>query len=157
MNRETVQFINNLSAAVAIQSPLPHSHDQGGPTHSHDHGGEHGHTHEHLEHPGKQRVLLLEPKRMSQHWEQANMQNAISPTTGLGIGRKEGLLLASGGEYPLQCPLADTYSYLIFHQIIPIYQKSTFIYISFYFYKKKILLKTINKQKAIAKLNITHI
>lgn len=117
MNRETVQFINNLSAAVTIQSPLPHSHDQGGPTHSHDHGGEHGHTHEHLEHPGKQRVLLLEPKRMSQHWEQANMQNAISPTTGLGIGRKEGLLLASGGEYPLQCPLADTYSYLIFQTI----------------------------------------
>ena len=54
MNRETVQFINSLSATVASQGSPPHthSHDPLGPVHSHDHGGEHGHTHEHLDNPG---------------------------------------------------------------------------------------------------------
>ncbi|KAJ7070045.1 urease accessory protein UreG [Mycena amicta] len=47
----TVQFINNLSGGASV--PHTHSHD-GGPQHSHDHGvGEHGHTHEHLDHAGK--------------------------------------------------------------------------------------------------------
>ncbi|KAI0317649.1 P-loop containing nucleoside triphosphate hydrolase protein [Amylostereum chailletii] len=49
-----VQFTNKLSAASAANSSKDahgHSHGDG---HSHDHGlGEHGHTHEVLEHPGK--------------------------------------------------------------------------------------------------------
>ncbi|THH05495.1 hypothetical protein EW145_g4754 [Phellinidium pouzarii] len=56
MKNETVQFINNLSGSAAAQSSSSHSHELGGPVHSHDmdHGaGEHGHTHEHLEHAGK--------------------------------------------------------------------------------------------------------
>jgi len=43
----SVQFINNLNPAT---NPAP-SHEHGG--HSHEHGGEHGHTHEHLDHAGK--------------------------------------------------------------------------------------------------------
>ncbi|KIM66932.1 hypothetical protein SCLCIDRAFT_14434 [Scleroderma citrinum Foug A] len=45
----SVPFINNMGT----QPPLPHSHERGGTAHTHDHGGEHGHTHEHLDHPGK--------------------------------------------------------------------------------------------------------
>ena len=51
MATNTVQFINNLSASVASQPADTHSHEAGDPTH--EHGGEHGHTHEHLDHPGK--------------------------------------------------------------------------------------------------------
>lgn len=45
----SVPFINNLSASA---NPTQHAHEHGGAVHSHDHGGEHGHTHEHLDHPG---------------------------------------------------------------------------------------------------------
>ncbi|KAF8133398.1 urease accessory protein UreG [Boletus edulis] len=45
----SVPFINNLSASTN----LSHAHEQGGVVHSHDHGGDHGHTHEHLDHAGK--------------------------------------------------------------------------------------------------------
>ncbi|KAG6372803.1 urease accessory protein UreG [Boletus reticuloceps] len=47
----SVPFINNLSAST--NPTLSHAHEQGGVVHSHDHGGEHGHTHEHLDHAGK--------------------------------------------------------------------------------------------------------
>lgn len=47
----TVQFINSLSDNVAAYT---HSHDGEA---AHTHGpGEHGHTHEHLDHPGKSRT-----------------------------------------------------------------------------------------------------
>lgn len=57
MNKETVQFINSLSATIASQ-PATHSHEQGGPSHSHEHG-DHGHTHEHLENAGESVFTLL--------------------------------------------------------------------------------------------------
>ena len=57
MATNTVQFINNLSASVASQPAHMHSHEAGGPTH--EHGGEHGHTHEHLDHPGTHAIGLV--------------------------------------------------------------------------------------------------
>ncbi|KAI5989028.1 urease accessory protein UreG [Pisolithus albus] len=47
----SIQFINNMSATGGAQPSLLHSHERGGAVH--DHGGEHGHTHEQLDHPGK--------------------------------------------------------------------------------------------------------
>ncbi|KAI6101972.1 urease accessory protein UreG [Pisolithus croceorrhizus] len=47
----SIQFINNMSTTGGAQSSLLHSHERGGEVH--DHGGEHGHTHEQLDHPGK--------------------------------------------------------------------------------------------------------
>ena len=54
---DTVQFINNLSGASGSQGAFTHSHGDG-PSHSHG-ADEHGHTHEHLDHPGELRVRSL--------------------------------------------------------------------------------------------------
>ncbi|KAJ3529238.1 hypothetical protein NM688_g7881 [Phlebia brevispora] len=44
--------VQRLLAGSATSQPAPtHSHEGGGP--AHQHGGEHGHTHEHLDNPGK--------------------------------------------------------------------------------------------------------
>ena len=54
MTKDTVQFINNLSANASQAATEPaHAHERGGPTHSHDGPGDHGHTHEHLDHAGE--------------------------------------------------------------------------------------------------------
>ncbi|KAL4070023.1 P-loop containing nucleoside triphosphate hydrolase protein [Scleroderma yunnanense] len=45
----SVQFINSMGN----QLPLTHSHERGSALHTHEPGAEHGHTHEHLDHPGK--------------------------------------------------------------------------------------------------------
>ncbi|KAH8824804.1 P-loop containing nucleoside triphosphate hydrolase protein [Flagelloscypha sp. PMI_526] len=47
----SVPFINKSSGSSGPGAT--HDHGPGMPSHSHDHGGEHGHTHEHLDHPGK--------------------------------------------------------------------------------------------------------
>jgi len=44
-----VQFINNLSSNDAVPA---HTHDHGNGSHTHGGPGDHGHTHEILEHPG---------------------------------------------------------------------------------------------------------
>ena len=60
MTTGSVQFINNLTGSAATQGSTSHSHELGGPTHSRDHGvGEHGHTHEHLEHAGEQLKVVI--------------------------------------------------------------------------------------------------
>ncbi|CAL1713445.1 unnamed protein product [Somion occarium] len=82
MNNETVQFINNLSAAVASQPPQAHSHD--GVSHSHDHGlGDHGHTHEHLETPGKYAERDL-PDYSSRNFEERGFTVGIGGPVGSG-------------------------------------------------------------------------
>ncbi|KAH8077027.1 urease accessory protein UreG [Cristinia sonorae] len=82
MNKEKVQFINNLSATVASQSPpLAHSHDPSGPVH--DHGGEHGHTHEHLENPGKFSERDM-PNYTSRNFEERGFTVGIGGPVGSG-------------------------------------------------------------------------
>jgi len=49
-----VQFINNLSSNDAVPA---RTHDHGNGSHTHEGPGDHGHTHEILEHPGNK----LEP------------------------------------------------------------------------------------------------
>ncbi|TCD62346.1 hypothetical protein EIP91_007044 [Steccherinum ochraceum] len=84
MNKETVQFINNLSATVAGQSPpLAHSHDGTDPLHSHDHGGEHGHTHEHLDNAGKYSERDM-PNYSSRNFEERGFTVGIGGPVGSG-------------------------------------------------------------------------
>ncbi|KAL5520058.1 hypothetical protein ACEPAG_1718 [Sanghuangporus baumii] len=83
MTSGTVQFINNLSGNAAAQAITPHSHEQGGPTHTHDHGGEHGHTHEHLEHAGKYSERDM-PDLISRNFEERGFTVGIGGPVGSG-------------------------------------------------------------------------
>ncbi|KIP03741.1 hypothetical protein PHLGIDRAFT_31660 [Phlebiopsis gigantea 11061_1 CR5-6] len=82
MSAETVQFINNLSASVANQTPHTHSHD-GGLAHDHDHGTEHGHTHEHLDNPGKYSERDL-PDYSGRNFEERGFTVGIGGPVGSG-------------------------------------------------------------------------
>ncbi|KAL5524578.1 hypothetical protein ACEPAF_9718 [Sanghuangporus sanghuang] len=83
MTSGTVQFINNLSGIAAAQAITPHSHEHGGPTHTHDHGGEHGHTHEHLEHAGKYSERDM-PDLISRNFEERGFTVGIGGPVGSG-------------------------------------------------------------------------
>lgn len=65
----SVQFINSLGA----------SHEHGGVVHSHDHGGDHGHTHEHLDHPGI--CSPSSPRHVLHNPPQANSPSVIFQIT----------------------------------------------------------------------------
>ncbi|KAK7676373.1 hypothetical protein QCA50_006391 [Cerrena zonata] len=83
MSKDTVQFINNLSATVAAQPAPTHSHD-GGASHSHDHGlAEHGHTHEHLDNPGKYAERDL-PDYSARNFEERGFTVGIGGPVGSG-------------------------------------------------------------------------
>ncbi|KAF8839548.1 urease accessory protein UreG [Paxillus ammoniavirescens] len=75
----SVQFINNLGSGV--QPAQSHSHD--GAVHSHDHGGEHGHTHEHLDHAGKFAERDL-PDYTSRNFEERGFTVGIGGPVGSG-------------------------------------------------------------------------
>ncbi|KAF4562588.1 SIMIBI class G3E GTPase family protein [Pleurotus pulmonarius] len=78
----SVQFINNLTSNPS-QPPASHSHDAGGPTHSHDGPGDHGHTHEHLEHPGKYAERDL-PDYTGRNFEERGFTVGIGGPVGSG-------------------------------------------------------------------------
>ena len=83
---DTVQFINSLSGAN--QSAHTHSHEHGGP--SHDHGGEHGHTHEILDHPGRCRYTNTRLTEVHLALiKQGDLPNAICRTTARATLRRE--------------------------------------------------------------------
>ncbi|CDO71495.1 hypothetical protein BN946_scf184909.g89 [Trametes cinnabarina] len=79
---ETVQFINNLMSESSPQAvPLTHSHGSG-PSHSHG-PDEHGHTHEHLEHPGKFAERDM-PNYSNRHFEERGFTVGIGGPVGSG-------------------------------------------------------------------------
>ncbi|KAI0078229.1 urease accessory protein UreG [Panus rudis PR-1116 ss-1] len=80
MSKETVQFINSLSASVANQPSQTHSHGNGSHTHEH---GDHGHTHEHLENPGKYAERDL-PDYSSRNFEERGFTVGIGGPVGSG-------------------------------------------------------------------------
>jgi len=84
MSKENVQFINNILAPVTGSAPQPaHSHELGGPSHSHDGVGEHGHTHEHLDNPGKFAERDL-PDYSSRNFEERGFTIGIGGPVGSG-------------------------------------------------------------------------
>ncbi|KZT67067.1 urease accessory protein UreG [Daedalea quercina L-15889] len=77
----TVQFINSLSTNGSSQPTYSHSHDGGAP---HTHGpGDHGHTHEHLDHPGKFAERDL-PDYSSRSFEERGFTVGIGGPVGSG-------------------------------------------------------------------------
>lgn len=83
MSKETVQFINNLTTPVTGQAGPPHTHShEGGPSHSHD-GGDHGHTHEVLDHPGKYAERDM-PDYSGRNWEERGFTVGIGGPVGSG-------------------------------------------------------------------------
>ncbi|KAI0372214.1 urease accessory protein UreG [Pilatotrama ljubarskyi] len=78
---DTVQFINNLSGASGAQGAFSHSHGSGP---SHEHGpDEHGHTHEHLDHPGKFAERDM-PNYSSRNFEERGFTVGIGGPVGSG-------------------------------------------------------------------------
>ncbi|KAI0657381.1 P-loop containing nucleoside triphosphate hydrolase protein [Cubamyces menziesii] len=78
---DTVQFINNLSGASGSQGAFTHSHGDG-PSHSHG-ADEHGHTHEHLDHPGKFAERDM-PNYSSRNFEERGFTVGIGGPVGSG-------------------------------------------------------------------------
>ncbi|KAL7279915.1 hypothetical protein ACG7TL_006324 [Trametes sanguinea] len=79
---DTVQFINNLSSASSVQGP-PFTHSHGsGPSHSHG-PDEHGHTHEHLDNPGKYAERDM-PNYSSRNFEERGFTVGIGGPVGSG-------------------------------------------------------------------------
>ncbi|KIK95806.1 hypothetical protein PAXRUDRAFT_826658 [Paxillus rubicundulus Ve08.2h10] len=104
----SVQFINNLgSGAQPAQSYL---HDHGGAIHDHDHGGEHGHTHEHLDHAGKFAERDL-PDYTCRNFEERGFTIGIGGPVGSG---KTALVLALckrlRGEYNIATVTNDIFT-----------------------------------------------
>ncbi|KAI0035325.1 urease accessory protein UreG [Vararia minispora EC-137] len=79
-----VQFTNKLSSSASLSS-AGHSHShEGGALHSHDHGlGEHGHTHEILDHPGKFSERDM-PDYSSRNFEERGFTVGIGGPVGSG-------------------------------------------------------------------------
>ncbi|EIM85907.1 urease accessory protein UreG [Stereum hirsutum FP-91666 SS1] len=80
----TVPFINNLSS-TSPTPPHAHSHDGGVPhIHDHDHGlAEHGHTHEHLDNPGKYAERDM-PEYSNRNFEERGFTIGIGGPVGSG-------------------------------------------------------------------------
>ncbi|KZV66316.1 urease accessory protein UreG [Peniophora sp. CONT] len=79
----TVQFTNKLSGAASPAAAHGHTHDGGAP-HSHDHGlGEHGHTHEIMDHPGRYAERDL-PDYSSRNFEERGFTIGIGGPVGSG-------------------------------------------------------------------------
>ncbi|RDX41567.1 urease accessory protein UreG [Lentinus brumalis] len=78
---ETVQFFNNLAGTSGAADAHTHSHDGG---HTHSHGlDEHGHTHEHLDHPGQYAERDL-PDYSSRNFEERGFTVGIGGPVGSG-------------------------------------------------------------------------
>lgn len=92
----SVQFINNLGSGA--NPTLSHAHEHGGAVHNHDRGGEHGHTHEQLDHPGMPSILIA-PRPMRFMAGQASSRNGIFPTTLLEASRSGVSRLGSVGMW----------------------------------------------------------
>ncbi|KAI8969605.1 urease accessory protein UreG [Trametes punicea] len=78
---DTVQFIHNLSSTSNSQGSFTHSHDDG-PNYSHG-LDEHGHTHEHLDHPGKFSERDM-PNYSSRNFEERGFTVGIGGPVGSG-------------------------------------------------------------------------
>ncbi|EIN12342.1 urease accessory protein ureG [Punctularia strigosozonata HHB-11173 SS5] len=80
----SIPFINSISGS-GTAPPHTHSHEAGGPTHSHSHDGvgDHGHTHEQMDNPGKFSERDM-PDYSSRNFEERGFTIGIGGPVGSG-------------------------------------------------------------------------